>query len=344
MKMNTLSQRFSRFRSDMMQDLKTKHIEMAPPSPPYIDEFEYQVESFGNVPQAPPSPALSFEKLSPKNDRVARNDRSNTAATTFTCFGALPTEIRLLIWGMACKQQRRIDVEFDGKLNHLHQFGPALFKSNTPAPDVLYACKESREEALKHYSLCFRQDICESEKRQAKIWCNFDTDIIRLTPDGWGRRVHDGFLRQLATTNGISRAFNICNFSNYNPGCLVQDETATFSWTNIFDAIDSHIYLGYELQDIVLYYDAEDKPEQASEQADRSEFVEVDWTAMDPESQKTKMLQCAQRDLLKKMPSYCPPWEHRSFTETEDDSVPRGNAVWELLQSKVKLMELKVKH
>lgn len=167
-----------------------------------MSDFNYrnQIASCGldGPSHPPPSPALSFEQLSQKNGHGIKNDKSGTTPTTFTCFGALPAELRLLIWSKACEQQRNVQIDFklDGKGAGPK---PIVYVCNTPDSDVLYACKESREEVLKNYSLLFGTAIAKGPA-PPRIWYNSKVDII-LPGTMWRRRVYEDFFSKIAATD-----------------------------------------------------------------------------------------------------------------------------------------------
>ncbi|KAF2165905.1 hypothetical protein M409DRAFT_23637 [Zasmidium cellare ATCC 36951] len=60
-------------------------------------------------------------------------------------FHDLPAELRILIWQYSHPGPRDIVVSWDG----------IDFASNLSPPTVAHVCHESREEALKHFSLIF---------------------------------------------------------------------------------------------------------------------------------------------------------------------------------------------
>lgn len=98
--------------------------------------------------------------------------------SVFTCFGELPTELRLKVWSYAAHSHppRVITLYPDPRLQKEH-----------PAPAILHACSESREVGLgvfelslgngKNYSSLKRLYVPPGAK---DIYVNFDRDIIYL--------------------------------------------------------------------------------------------------------------------------------------------------------------------
>jgi hypothetical protein len=77
----------------------------------------------------------------------------NDTARQFTVFRNLPTEVRLIIWGYACRTERIIPL-LPGKGHLFPIVHPSL-----EVPPVLHACSESRTIGLKHYDLSFHRHI-----------------------------------------------------------------------------------------------------------------------------------------------------------------------------------------
>lgn len=88
---------------------------------------------------------------------------SAVTANKFTVFPKLAAELRLKIWKEACSVMRNVDIwvdiyEYDGPNSRTFQF-----RTQTKPPGVLGANKESRLEALKHYTLNFGIYIDDGE-------------------------------------------------------------------------------------------------------------------------------------------------------------------------------------
>ncbi|KUJ06298.1 uncharacterized protein LY89DRAFT_542662, partial [Mollisia scopiformis] len=90
--------------------------------------------------------------------------------TSFLQFGELPKEIRLAIWEAAIPGPRIVDLrdqplkitagelkdqirEQKEKMFGFHPMGG--FKSKCPAPEILFACRESHEVATRYYERAF---------------------------------------------------------------------------------------------------------------------------------------------------------------------------------------------
>jgi hypothetical protein len=83
----------------------------------------------------------------------------------FPQFGNLPKEIRLEIWEAALPGPRIVELrerpfKIGNLLNRNHRTPKAGFKSYCRALDILFACRESHEVAIKHYERAF--DIAAS--------------------------------------------------------------------------------------------------------------------------------------------------------------------------------------
>ncbi|QSZ37518.1 hypothetical protein DSL72_008616 [Monilinia vaccinii-corymbosi] len=316
---------------DIASKLYAQNPNEVPLKPLFIAECDYQVESDKISSLSPRSAALSFERLSKDYGRGTRNSRLDVAPTTFTCFKSLPAELRLLIWGMACGQQRNVNIGFRSIADDLFTYA-----SNTPAPGVLYTCRESRDEGLKYYKLCFGTSFNSAKlsiAAQPRILCNFKADTICLDLNfklGWIGQHYEDFFMKAATTDMSSLAFNIDHFIGYNP----TRRDFEVDWSSIFRIVDAYGGRSSVLREIILYHDMEEKPKS---QPVGSEFVELDWSAMDPDCQKMQQLQTVQRDLLRDFPKW---WQ--ASPSLREVSSPRR--LWADIQSKVKLMDLKVNY
>ena len=103
----------------------------------------------------------------------------NGLLAKFDKFPKLPAELRLMIWREALPGPRLVNVIFEFKDNYT-RFGtrPLYCKSCTPHPAMLHVCRESREEALKKYSLCFAMF-----SGQGKIYFDMNVDNFLITCD-----------------------------------------------------------------------------------------------------------------------------------------------------------------
>jgi hypothetical protein len=128
----------------------------------------------------------------PRNEHVQTKEESavglpvdsaflTTTAPTldFPLFPKLPAELRLMIWREARPGPRLVDVKFRFE-DKYSRFGstPTHCTSRTPPPAMLGVCRESREEALKKYSLCFAMD-----SGRAKIYFDLEVDNLFITCD-----------------------------------------------------------------------------------------------------------------------------------------------------------------
>lgn len=120
--------------------------------------------------------------------------RSESSLTSFHLFAALPSEIRLRIWELAASVPRNVDIWVHPLQNDNYEefsiltgdrasppFRPFRWRSNTPVPDVLHACQESRAAALRMYHLDFGYE--EEFKHFTystlpKIYINPDADRV----------------------------------------------------------------------------------------------------------------------------------------------------------------------
>ncbi|CAD6444664.1 d9b46385-14bd-4218-9c58-0633c10b0c95-CDS [Sclerotinia trifoliorum] len=90
---------------------------------------------------------------------------SGTTEPTFYPFPRLPLEVRRKIWRSSLPGPRLIDISLRGE----------IFMSNATIPIGLQICKESRDETLRFYKLCFA-----AQPSQARIYFNADHDAIYL--------------------------------------------------------------------------------------------------------------------------------------------------------------------
>lgn len=331
----------SQIWKNIKSESNLKHIKDTLSKPAFIAECDYQVESsnMDDVHHPPPSPSLSFKQLSEDCGHETRDNTSGVAPTTFTCFKDLPTEIRLQIWGMACGQKRNVSVGnrtliSPGDLPSYTLDGLFVYESRTPVPEVLSVCRESREEAMKHYSLCFGTKLNNSVlsiEVQPRIWCNFKADTICVDLDfklSWISQHYENFFMKCAIADMSSLAFNISHLISCSPLTKV----CNIDWTNIFRIVDAYGAQSSNLREIILYFDSDEIPRN---QSVGSEFGELDWIAMDPDCEKAEQLQVVQKDLLRDFPEF---WRSaRDYGERRFD-------IWGDIQSKVRLMELKVNH
>ncbi|KAL5327332.1 hypothetical protein ACEPPN_005028 [Leptodophora sp. 'Broadleaf-Isolate-01'] len=84
-------------------------------------------------------------------------ERIEDRLSAFTLFPKLPAELRLKIWSHASRVTRNLvlQIGYIGVKDDGAGWQPYYFYSTCPLPAVLTTCRESRKEALQHYSLDF---------------------------------------------------------------------------------------------------------------------------------------------------------------------------------------------
>ncbi|KAF7925858.1 hypothetical protein EAE99_005893 [Botrytis elliptica] len=93
---------------------------------------------------------------------------ATTQQDTFHPFPRIPLELRLKIWRLSFPGPRLTRIFFiEGH-----------FMSNATIPTGLHVCKESRNETLRFYKLCFA-----AEPSKARIYFNVDCDVPHLKAD-----------------------------------------------------------------------------------------------------------------------------------------------------------------
>lgn len=159
-------------------------------------------------------------------------ERAGEVLMTFTCFKELIPELRLRIWTFACFLPRNVCVEMDlslmerisGRWNRDPEEHDIAYLSNTEPPALLRVCKESRTEALRHYSLEFGttmtsySETAHLYKRRSftvtvppVVWINWAADTLWM-PDVpvWDFDVHLLKLASIFEAKGLtSLALNI---------------------------------------------------------------------------------------------------------------------------------------
>lgn len=122
---------------------------------------------------------------------------------TFTCFGQLPSELRIKIWSYVCYQPRNVDIFTDNlgviRISEDIHFDAYKFYSHFCShPAVLHICREAREEGLKHYQLEFGTShhfSIVNISTPPRIYVNFVCDrLCLLKPDCFGSDLEDRFL------------------------------------------------------------------------------------------------------------------------------------------------------
>jgi 2EXR family len=122
----------------------------------------------------PPDHRYYKHRLLPPSSKhqLSTTSRSNIEPQTsaFPLFPILPTEIRLKIWQLALPGPRVVRVHAYDEANYL-----SLFRSPTPPPQILFVCRESREQALLLYELCFG---LEHINAPSTIYFNHELDTL----------------------------------------------------------------------------------------------------------------------------------------------------------------------
>jgi hypothetical protein len=117
------------------------------------------------------APEHATESEEFNNTHQVRADATNPnyipmTERTFTCFGKLPLELRMVIWGFPCFHERNVFIWLTKPFGNMtdvtliwHDLDddPDLFNyvTTTPPPAVLHTCQESRKAGLDHYYLLF---------------------------------------------------------------------------------------------------------------------------------------------------------------------------------------------
>lgn len=99
----------------------------------------------------------------------------DTALPRFTLFNKLPVELRYMIWHFALHGPRAVYFRLSGSRGHgfviASQLAQAKIKVATSIPGLLYAVRDSRAVALKHYSIAF-----EHHPKVQTMFFNYDLD------------------------------------------------------------------------------------------------------------------------------------------------------------------------
>jgi hypothetical protein len=98
--------------------------------------------------------------------------------SSFPQFGKLPKEIRLEIWEAALPGPRIVELRERPLKSSGHLTPITSFKSYCRAPDILFACRESHEVAIRHYERAF--DMVASHP---ETWFDFHRDVLYIRWD-----------------------------------------------------------------------------------------------------------------------------------------------------------------
>jgi hypothetical protein len=164
-------------------------------------------------------------------------------AETFTHFPKLATELRHKIWKMALPGPRVVAVKYS-KATKL-PFSPARI------PAILQVNRESRDEALKSYTLAFGLDGADG-----KIFFNFSTDILVYDEDFALQTKVDRF-RDLEQVQHVALYHSVlCGIgeTSQRPSFKL-GRKRSFKQLYFFEEADSNIHqtcqdVAYEVQDV----------------------------------------------------------------------------------------------
>ncbi|KUJ06504.1 uncharacterized protein LY89DRAFT_692479 [Mollisia scopiformis] len=86
------------------------------------------------------------------------SDSSEYCGDTFERFNDLSIELHSRVWKMASFIPRTVSIESDMRFSNRHNIDmphdmPTAYTTSSGVPAILHVCQESRNEALKHYSL-----------------------------------------------------------------------------------------------------------------------------------------------------------------------------------------------
>jgi hypothetical protein len=152
------------------------------PSPPQLPPFALQQilrsPSFTNPQNLNFSIILSLHNPTMMMD-VDRQNKAPAGSPTFTLFDRLPVEIRLQIWEAALPGPRIIHLEkWQGLFDRSLTFSVLEISSNTKAPSMLLATRESRLVASQFYIPSFA-----FEGSTTKTYFNFHMDTLYFRLD-----------------------------------------------------------------------------------------------------------------------------------------------------------------
>ncbi|GAB1313219.1 2EXR domain-containing protein [Madurella fahalii] len=121
------------------------------------------------------------------------NDGDAQASSTtraFTCFGALPTELRLKIWENLIQPRIVLAACFESRFKDEKRAQLARRPKKRSVPVLLHVNHESRNLALRHYQPAFSWKIPPRlagpetgvlpSSSEARVWFNFDLDALLL--------------------------------------------------------------------------------------------------------------------------------------------------------------------
>jgi hypothetical protein len=130
---------------------------------------------------------LEFQTVHDGMDDDGNHSSNNTA---FTCFSALPTELRLKIWEYLIQPRIVLAACIDSRFKDEKRAQLAQRSKKRPIPVLLHVNHESRTLALRHYELAFAWKLPHRlagpetsvlpASREARVWFNFGLDALLL--------------------------------------------------------------------------------------------------------------------------------------------------------------------
>lgn len=164
------------------------------------------VSSFSKIQRVLPSPTSyidckQYRTLSNRPSKFTMTSQaSSVGCTTFTLFPRLPMEIRELIWHMTLPGPRLVEIQYKHSSS---SEGNTLLSGafpRRPPPVSLRVCQESRNKALRVYTLCIPTKIGVPK-------CYFSPPLdTLLLPCGWLHRPDPCMLTQ----DVLGKIENIC--------------------------------------------------------------------------------------------------------------------------------------
>ncbi|KAL2067711.1 hypothetical protein VTL71DRAFT_15807 [Oculimacula yallundae] len=134
-------------------------------------------------PYTPPSAdaPLQYQYVTsnaPNTSPISSNHAASyTPLEEFTLFPKLPLELRIMIWKLIPRTQRRVVLNscivrdrYNGRV--------LVFSSNTPPPGILRVNKESRAVGLNRYDIIVR----DSKRSGCRIYVDYEVDVV-VFPD-----------------------------------------------------------------------------------------------------------------------------------------------------------------
>ncbi|KAK4098195.1 hypothetical protein N658DRAFT_477439 [Parathielavia hyrcaniae] len=131
---------------------------------------------------------LEFQTVHDGMDDAGNRDAKTT--TAFTCFSALPAELRLKIWEHLIEPRIVLAACFDSRFQDEKRAQLTQRPKKRPVPVLLHVNHEARTLALRHYELAFAWKIPHRlagpetsvlpASKEARVWFNFGLDALLL--------------------------------------------------------------------------------------------------------------------------------------------------------------------